>query len=174
MGGEGDKRGWDGWMAIPTQWTWVWVNSGSWWWTGRPGMLRSMGLQRVGHNGTTELNWRSFLCSFSVYSCHLFFISSASVWSILFLSFTMPIFAWNVSLVTLIFLKRSLVFPILLYFSISLHWSLRKAFSSLLAILWNSAFRWAYLSFSSLSLLSQFSNTSHSSFWKFSPLWIHS
>ena len=42
-GGEGDDRGWDGWMASPTQWTWVWVNSGSWWWTGRPGVLRSMG-----------------------------------------------------------------------------------------------------------------------------------
>ena len=56
-GGEGDDRGWDGWMASPTQWTWVWVNSGSWWWTGRPGMLQSMGLQRVGHNWATELNW---------------------------------------------------------------------------------------------------------------------
>ena len=44
-GGEGDNRGWDGWMASPTQWTWVWVDSGSWWWTGRPGMLQSMGLQ---------------------------------------------------------------------------------------------------------------------------------
>ena len=56
-GGEGADRGWDGWMASPTQWTWVWVNSGSWWWTGRPGVLRFMGLQRVGHDWTTELNW---------------------------------------------------------------------------------------------------------------------
>ena len=56
-GGEGDDRGWDGWMASPTQWTWVWVNSGSWWWTGRPGVLQSMGSQRVGHNWATELNW---------------------------------------------------------------------------------------------------------------------
>ena len=56
-GGEGDDRGWDGWMTSPTQWTWVWVNSGSWWWTGRPGMLRFMGLQRVGDNWATELNW---------------------------------------------------------------------------------------------------------------------
>ena len=56
-GGEGDDRGWDGWMASPTQWTWVWVNSGSWWWTGRPGMLRFMGSQRVGHDWETELNW---------------------------------------------------------------------------------------------------------------------
>ena len=56
-GGQGDGRGWDGWMASPTQWTWVWVNSGSWWWTGRPGMLQFMGLQRVGHDWATELNW---------------------------------------------------------------------------------------------------------------------
>ena len=56
-GGEGDGRGWDGWMASLTQWTWVWVNSGSWWWTGRPGMLRFMGLQRVGHDWATEMNW---------------------------------------------------------------------------------------------------------------------
>ena len=48
---------WDGWMASPTQWRWVWVNSGSWWWTGRPGMLRFMGSQRVGHDWATELNW---------------------------------------------------------------------------------------------------------------------
>ena len=56
-GGEGDDRGWDGWMASPTQWTWVWVDSGSWWWTGGPGMLQSMGSQRVGHDLVTELNW---------------------------------------------------------------------------------------------------------------------
>ena len=56
---EGDDRGWDGWMASPTQWTWVWVNSRSWWWTGRPGVLQSMGSQRVGHDWVTELNWTS-------------------------------------------------------------------------------------------------------------------
>jgi len=55
--GEGDDRGWDGWMASLTRWTWVWVNSGSWWWTGRPGMLRFMGSQRVGHDWVTELIW---------------------------------------------------------------------------------------------------------------------
>ena len=70
--------------------------------------------------------------------------------SIPFLSFIEPIFAWNVPWVSLIFLKRSRVFPILLFSSISLHWSLRKAFLSLLAILWNSAFKWEYLSFSPL------------------------
>ena len=56
-GGERDDRGWDGWMASPTQWTWVWVNFRSWWWTRRPGVLQSMGSQRVGHNWVTELNW---------------------------------------------------------------------------------------------------------------------
>ena len=56
-GGEGDNRGWDGWMASLTWWTWVWVNSGSWWWTGRPGMLQFMGLQRVGHDWATDLIW---------------------------------------------------------------------------------------------------------------------
>ena len=59
-GGEGDDRGWDVWMASPTQWIWVWVNSGSWWWTGRPGV----GSQRVGHDWATELNFPkpSYLC----------------------------------------------------------------------------------------------------------------
>ena len=95
-------------------------------------------------------SWRSLLYSSSVYSCYLFLISSVSVRSIPFLSFIKPIFAWNVPLVSLILLKRSLVFPILLFSSISLHWSLRKAFLSLLAFLWNSAFRCLYLSFSPL------------------------
>ena len=58
-GAEGDNRGWDGWMASLTWWTWVWVNSGSWWWTGRPGMLRFMGSQRVGHDWVTDLIWKS-------------------------------------------------------------------------------------------------------------------
>ena len=56
-GGEGDDRGRDDWMASLTRWMWVWVNSGSWWWTGRPGVLWFTGLQRVGHNWVTELNW---------------------------------------------------------------------------------------------------------------------
>ena len=56
-GGEADDRGCDGLMASPTRWTWVWASSGSWWWTGRPGMLQSMGSQRVRHDWATELNW---------------------------------------------------------------------------------------------------------------------
>ena len=58
--GRGD-RGWDGWMTSSTQWTWVWVNSGSWWWTGRPGVLRFVGSQRVGHDWETELNWTKLI-----------------------------------------------------------------------------------------------------------------
>ena len=54
---EGDDTGWDGWMASPTWWTWIWVSSGSWWRTGMPGMLQSTGLQRARHNRATELNW---------------------------------------------------------------------------------------------------------------------
>ena len=95
---------------------------------------------------------KSFLYNFSLCSYHLFLISSAFVRSILFLSF-----AWNVPLVSLIFLKRTVVFPILMFSSISLHWSLRKDFLSLLAILWNSAFKWVYLSFSPLLFLPFFS-----------------
>ena len=67
-GGEGEDRGWDGWTASPTRWTWVWVNSGSGWWTGRPDMLQSMGLQRVGHDWATELKWEFFRKTESVYT----------------------------------------------------------------------------------------------------------
>ena len=58
---KGMIRGWDGWMASPTQWTWVWVDSGNWCWTGRPGVLWFMGLQRVGHDWATELNWTKLM-----------------------------------------------------------------------------------------------------------------
>ena len=61
-GGEGDDSGWDGWMASPTQWTWVWVSSGSWWWTGKPGVLQSMGFpkNRTQLSDWTELNWQLY------------------------------------------------------------------------------------------------------------------
>ena len=59
---EKGDRGWDGWMASPTRWTWVWVNSRSWWWTGRPGVLWFMGSQRVGYDLATELNWMLIIC----------------------------------------------------------------------------------------------------------------
>ena len=54
--GKGNDRGWDGWIASPTQWTWVWASSRSWWWIGKPGVLQSMGWQRVRHNWAIELN----------------------------------------------------------------------------------------------------------------------
>ena len=60
-GGEGDNRGWDDWIASPTPNTWVWVDSRIWGWTGRPGVLRFMSSQRVGHNWVTELNWTEYL-----------------------------------------------------------------------------------------------------------------
>ena len=97
--------------------------------------------------------WRSILYS-SVYSWHLFLISYAFIRSIPFLFFIVPIFAWNIPLVSLIFLKRSLFFPNLLFSSISLHWALRKVFLLLFATLWNFAFRWVYHSFSPLCLAS--------------------
>ena len=59
-GGEEDNREWDSWMASLTQRTWVWASSGNWWWTGRPGMLQSMGSQRVGHDWVIEMNWTIF------------------------------------------------------------------------------------------------------------------
>ena len=71
-GGEGDNGEWDGWMASPTWWTCVWVNSGSLWWKGRPGMLRFMGLQRVRHDWATELNWTYVICIVCFFlTCHL-------------------------------------------------------------------------------------------------------
>ena len=79
-GGEGDDRGWDGWMASPTRWTWVWVNFGNWWWTGRPGVLRFMGSQRVGRDWATELNWTELILSLS-------FISLNLIWRIIMLKY---------------------------------------------------------------------------------------
>ena len=72
VGGEGDDREWDGWMTSLTQWTWVWVSSGSWWWMGKPGVLQSMKSQRVGHNWVTEpTDWWTVL---------LLLVASWSIW----------------------------------------------------------------------------------------------
>ena len=70
-GGEGDDRGWDGWMASLTWWAWAWVNSGSWWWTGRPGVLQFMGSQRVGHDWGTELNWTELRLVILNFTCQI-------------------------------------------------------------------------------------------------------
>ena len=73
-GGEGDDRGWDGWMASPSQWTWVWVDSGSWWWTGRPGVLRFIGSQRVRHDWATEMKWTELNWNDRRLSCFSFLL----------------------------------------------------------------------------------------------------
>ena len=82
-GEEGDDRGWDGWMASRIRCTWVWVNSGRWWWTGRPGVLLFMGSQRVGHDWATELNL------LFEYICFCYYISTCRAPSspLYFLSF---------------------------------------------------------------------------------------
>ena len=71
---EGDDRGWDGWIASLTQWTWVWISSRNWWWTGKPGVLQSMGSLRVGHGWTTELNW--YMC-YSLKLCFMLYTSGS-------------------------------------------------------------------------------------------------
>ena len=70
---EKGMTGWDGWMTSLTQWTWVWVSSGSWWWTGRPGVLQSMGSQRVRHDWVTEMNWTKLISSgeYEIYEGHI-------------------------------------------------------------------------------------------------------
>ena len=83
--GEGDNRGWDGWMASPTQWRWIGVNSRSWWWTRRPGIMHSMWSQRVGHDWLTELSWTAL--QWFVGFCHttawINYNVSAPSWSFL-------------------------------------------------------------------------------------------
>ena len=69
--GRRDNKGWDGWMASPTQWTWVLVNSGSWWWTGKPGVLQSMESQRVRHDWATEMNWTELNWMWSTTKLHI-------------------------------------------------------------------------------------------------------
>ena len=91
-GGEGDSRGWDGWMALLTQWTWVWVNSGSWWWTGRPGILQFMGSQSIGHNWETELNWTESLKS---YGPGVFYMERLTINSVSLID--IPTFMWSIS-----------------------------------------------------------------------------
>ena len=84
-GGEGDNRGWDGWMASLTWWTWIWVNSGSWWWTGRPGVLQFMGSQRVGQDWMTELNWNIIIViifTTSVIHCHFRLLHSNQIFAV--------------------------------------------------------------------------------------------
>ena len=80
-GAEGDNRGWYGWKASLTWWTWVWVSSGSWWWTGKPGILQSMGSKKVGHDWVTKLNWTD--CS-DESMCHI--ALHANTWLLLLIT----------------------------------------------------------------------------------------
>ena len=122
--GEGTDRGWEGWMASPTQWTWVWVNSGSWWWTEWPGVLWSMGSQRVWHNWETKMNWTelmgldamisvfwvlSFKSAFSFSSSFFFFFSFIFIsWRLLYNIVVGFVIHWHESAMELH------VFPILI------------------------------------------------------------
>ena len=81
-GGEGDDRGSDGWAASLTKWTWLWVNSGSWRWTGRPGVLQSMGWQGVGHDWATELNCTELRCDADTWCFYLCFDILLEFWKV--------------------------------------------------------------------------------------------
>ena len=87
VGGEGEDRGWNGWMASPTHWIWVWASFGSWWWTGKASVLQSMGSQRVGHDWATELNWMC-IDIFFFYFNGIFNQTFSLHFQILFLSYT--------------------------------------------------------------------------------------
>ena len=96
-GGEADDRGWYGWKASLTRWTWVWVNSGSWWWTGRPGMVQFMGSQRVRHDCATELNWTEdtyISLPPSLLRCYLI-LNSKPPWELLILPWVSPMYMWG-------------------------------------------------------------------------------
>ena len=105
-GGERDDRGWDGWMASLTQWTWIWVNSGSWWWIGRPGVLRFMGSQRVGHDWATELNWTELLGGKAMTNLDSIFKSR------------------DITLSTKVCLVKAMIFPVVIYGGES--WTINK------------------------------------------------
>ena len=123
-GGEGDNRGWNGWMASLTQWTWVWEGSGSWWWTGKPGVLQSMGSQRVRHDWVTELTaWLTEVChSFSSKEQASFnFIAVTTVCS--------DFGAQENKICNFPLFSPSLHHPLYWVFIINWYWILSKAFS---------------------------------------------
>ena len=117
--GEGDNRGWDGWMASPTQWTWVWINSGTWWWTGRPGVLQFMWSQRVGHDWMTELNW----CCIVFLKFHKHFTYSILFFKHLRILHFEIVRNWKWELIFfLIFIFTLFYFTILYWFCYTLTW----------------------------------------------------
>ena len=100
-GGERDDRGWDGWMASPTQWTWVCTISGRWWRTGKPGMLQPMGLQRVGHHWQTEQQHNQSLKELSNRSLMFFCWKLILIWTVSFGTFLVQTFKFSVLHITL-------------------------------------------------------------------------
>jgi len=126
VGGEGDDRGWDGWMASLPQWTWVWVNSASWWWTGKLVVLQSMGSQRVRDDWATELNWTVLICQLPFNttgkSCIIFLFISQYFFVCLFWVYR-KIHFWDV--VSLKWIE--------LYFPKDFNWSF-----SMFRLFWNS------------------------------------
>ena len=136
--GEGDDRGWDSWMASPTQWTWVWVSSGSWWWTGKPSVLQSMASQRAGDDWATELKRTTSWKSFGSPNLAFFCIHSATYICL------RQLFCWNSHSYS------SLTTEMLLFFlcldNVPLHRRLgkRSSFSDVLKIYWevSSSHNW--------------------------------
>ena len=118
-GGEGDDRGWGGWMASPTRRTWIWVNSRSWWWTGRPGLLWSMGSQRVGHDWVTELKWKTLQMVTAAIKLKLTLGRKAMI------NLDSILKSRDVTLPTKVRLVKALVFPVVMYGCVS--WTIQKA-----------------------------------------------
>jgi len=121
-GGEGDDRGWGGWMASLTQWMWVWVNSGIWWWTGRPAVLQSMGSQIVRHDW--RLNWTMGKNRRKRIRRNGVAIVNKRVWKVVLAKLT----AWSLFVSKANHLVKAMVFPVVMYRCEN--WTIRKAFSS--------------------------------------------
>ena len=144
-GGEGDDRGWGGWMASPTRWMCVWVNSGRWWWTGRTGVLRLMGSQRVGYDWATELNWMIHnvehiaLCLLAIYMSSLV----RCLFSLLPIQFLAKLFVFlflNFKSSLCILYSSSLAECCLYIFSPNLWFVLTDFLSEVSIAIWNSKF----------------------------------
>ena len=95
-GGEGDDRGWGGWLASQTQWTWVWVSSGSWWWTGKPGMLRPWGHKEL--DMTEQWSWTELPDSWEKILGKRYFLNNSIYWVLLFIGCYLKYFIWFIYL----------------------------------------------------------------------------
>ena len=114
-GGEGDDRGWDGWMASPTRWAWVWVNFRSWWWTGRPGVLRFTGSQS---QTWQRLNWLTELMRLDAMILVLWMLSFKPAFSLLFFSFIKKLFSFSslsaITVISTVYLRLLILLPTIL------------------------------------------------------------